>query len=49
MSESSDAYDEVINEVDIKSLELSGDDYEDFLQELSDEISSRLEAIEEDK
>ncbi len=49
MSESSDAYDEIINEVDIKANDLSGDDYEDFLQELVDEIFTRLEAIKEDK
>ncbi len=49
MSEVSDAFEEIMNEIDIKSGDLSGDQYEELLTELNSEIEIRLQLIEEEK
>jgi polyhydroxyalkanoate synthesis regulator phasin len=49
MSDVSDAYGEIENELDIKSGELTIEDYKEFLEDLLTEISSRINCIEEEE
>jgi hypothetical protein len=48
MSEATEAYEDVINEIDIRAEELSSEDYKEFLEELFHEIDSRLVVIRYD-
>ncbi len=48
MSDSQDAYEEIINEINIKQDELTVEEYKEFLEELHSEINVRIQLIEEE-
>ncbi len=49
MSTVADAFEEVMNEIDNKSVEMSAEDYESLLKEIEAELEIRLELLEEEK
>ncbi len=49
MSDSTDAYEEIMNEVNIKQDDLTSGEYEEMLEELHSEIGVRLQCIAEEK